>query len=682
MKHEPVLARPTRVEGAVCRDFARSSRLEWLETNGRGGFAMGTVSGSNTRRYHGLLVPALRPPVDRHVLLSRLDEWAVSGSAEVALSTQQFPGALHPDGWRRLAGFRVDPFPTWTWDLDGVQVERRLFLVHGEDTLVVRWRASRPIRLRVEPLLAFRDFHALVRANPDLDPEIRVEHREGGGALRVRPYAGLPELTIHHSTGRFRPGGEWVHRAEYLEELERGLEFQEDLWRPGFLELDVGDRGAFVVATLADRPADPGAVDELERSERIRREPATTDPFLATLDAAADQFLVERSDGTPSIIAGYPWFADWGRDAMLSVPGLLVARGKSREARGVLGGFLAHLDQGIVPNRFPDRGEPPEYNTADGTLWLFPAAHALLQAEMDRHFLADVLYPAALDILHWHRRGTHHGIRVDPEDGLLVAGDAGTQLTWMDAKVGDWVVTPRDGKPVEVNALWYNALRITARWARALGHSAQADRLESEARGTAQSFEGAFWNSRVAFLNDVVRPGGVDARLRPNQLFAISLPFPLLGPERRRSVVRAVERALLTPVGLRTLGPDEPGYQPAYRGGPRERDGAYHQGTIWPWLLGPFVRATLVAYGRDDLTEERCRARLRGLAAHLGEACLGQVSEIFEADPPHRPVGAPAQAWSVAQVLEALRIDLGDRTIPAARAHPASERQLSGGPPP
>jgi len=653
----PGSPRPTAVEGAVCRDYARSSRLEWLEANGRGGFAMGTVSGSNTRRYHGLLVAALRPPVDRYVLLSRLDEKIIGAGSEAALSTQQYPGALHPDGWRRLAGFRIDPFPTWTWDVGGMRVERSLFLVHGEDTVVVRWRASRPLRLVVEPLLTFRDHHGLARANGSLDLAVRLERREGGGTVRVRPYAGLPELTIHHSSGRFDPKGTWVYQAEYLEELDRGLDYREDLWRVGALELDIGEAGAFLVATLADRVADWAAVDTMEGAERLRRRPSTSDPLLGALEHAADQFLVNRADGSRTLIAGYPWFTDWGRDTMISIPGLLVARGRLREARDVLRGFLGYLDRGLVPNRFDDGGARPEYNTADATLWLFPAAHALLAAGSDQAFLREELYPAALDILHWHRRGTHFGIRIDPADGLLVAGDPGTQLTWMDAKVGDWVVTPRDGKPVEVNALWYNALSLTARWARQLEFSERADRLEAEARGTARSFEGAFWNPHRSFLNDVVRPDGVDDRLRPNQLLAVSLPFPLLGPEKQRSVVRAVASALSTPVGIRTLAPSEPGYQPVYRGGQRERDGAYHQGTIWPWLLGPYFRATLRAYGTEQATIARDWF-VKGISRHIGEACLGTVSEVFEAEPPFRPAGAPAQAWSVAEVLQVLEVDL------------------------
>jgi predicted glycogen debranching enzyme len=345
---------------------------------------------------------------------------------------------------------------------------------------------------------------------------------------------------------------------------------------------------------------------------------------------------------------------------MISIPGLLVARGRLDEARDVIRGFLRHVDQGLIPNRFPDRGERPEYNTADGTLWLFQALHALERAGGDTQFLREV-YPAVREICSWHARGTHHGIRVDPADGLLIAGDAGTQLTWMDAKVGEWVVTPRHGKPVEVNALWYNALRLAERWARALGHRDDETAWSRDADRVALAFEAAFWDAERRHLADVVRPDGPDRRLRPNQILAVSLPFPLLDPARRRAVVDAVEGALLTPFGLRTLAPGEPEYRPQYRGGPLERDGAYHQGAVWPWLLGPFVRARLAAYGRTPENLARCRALLEGLAPHLEDAALGHVSEILEPEPPFRPVGAPAQAWSAATLLEVLLDDLADR---------------------
>ncbi len=478
--------------------------------------------------------------------------------------------------------------------------------------------------------------------------------------VRLRPYPSLPELRIHHGGARVEPGGDWYYRTEHLAELERGLDFQEDLWRACALEIDLPPGGeTFVAATLGDRRIDPTAVEALEQGERERRRTPYADPLTARLSAAADHYLVRRQDGLPTIVAGYPWFTDWGRDTMISLPGLLVARGRLDEARDVIRGFLRHLDQGLIPNRFPDRGERPEYNTADATLWLFQAVHACERAGGDRGFLREV-YPAAREILSWHTRGTHHGIRVDPADGLLVAGDAGTQLTWMDAKVGEWVVTPRHGKPVEVNALWHGALRLAERWAAALGHGEEAAAWSATADRVALAFEATFWDEERGYLADVIRPEGVDRRLRPNQLLAVSLPHPLLTPARRRAVVDAVEGELLTPYGLRTLAPREAEYRPRYRGGPLERDGAYHQGAVWPWLLGPFVRARLAAHGRTPENLARCRALLGGLLPHLEDAALGHVSEILEPEPPFRPVGAPAQAWSVATVLEVLLDDLAE----------------------
>jgi predicted glycogen debranching enzyme len=368
--------------------------------------------------------------------------------------------------------------------------------------------------------------------------------------------------------------------------------------------------------------------------------------------------VVTRADGKPTVIAGYPWFADWGRDTMIALPGLLLARGLLEDAGQVLRGFLKHIDQGLIPNRFPDRGEHPEYNTADATLWMFQAVHAYLQATEDRNFLRQEFYPAAKAILLWHRRGTHHGIQVDQSDGLLIAGGEGTQLTWMDAKVDGRVIIPRHGKPVEVNALYYNALRLMEQWARFLNELEDAAAYEREAAVVKRSFEGAFWNEERKCLYDVITPTGPDARLRPNQIFAVSLPFQLLAPARSVAVVRAVEAALLTPVGLRTLAPSEPGYLPRYRGGVAERDGAYHQGAVWPWLLGPFIRAYLRAFGNSAPNVAHCRGLLRGLEEHLSDACLGTISEIFEAEPPHRPVGAPAQAWSIAELLYLLMVDL------------------------
>jgi predicted glycogen debranching enzyme len=343
-------------------------------------------------------------------------------------------------------------------------------------------------------------------------------------------------------------------------------------------------------------------------------------------------------------MAGYPWFTDWGRDTMISLPGLLISPGRLQEARQILEGFLAHMSQGIIPNRFPDAGETPEYNTADATLWMFQAVRAWLAAGGDRAFLRDVFYPAAKEIIDWHQRGTWYGIKVDPEDHLLSAGTPGTQLTWMDAKVGDWVVTPRHGKPVEINALWHAALCSMAEWSGEAQYHLEADRVR-------ESFRARFWNPDRECLYDLLTPDGPVAKVRPNQIFAVSLANELLGPDRQRAVVRVVERELLTPVGLRTLERSDPDYRPRYEGSPVERDGAYHQGTVWPWLLGPFIDAYLIALGRTPENLARCKRlvdALEGEAAKSG--CLGSIAEIYDGDEPRYPRGCPAQAWSVAEI--------------------------------
>ena len=679
---------PIRIDRDECVDYARSSRMEWLETNGTGGFAMGTVSGANTRRYHGMLIASLRPPVDRYLILSKLEETAVIDGAEIALGANQYPGTLHPTGFRQLTEFRLDPFPIWTFDLGGARLQKKVFLAHGEQTLVVRYASTRPCRLRVEPLLAFRDYHSLTSANNVLDTSVQEEERQGVRTLKIRPYPGLPELMLRHSDAgvAFRRNGAWHYNVEYLEELERGLDFREDLYRMGTLELEVlPDSPAWLVASFEDgRGFDAVTVERLERGERSRRRAAASDATGGRLCIAADQFIVRRADGKPTIIAGYPWFTDWGRDSMIALPGLLLARGLLDEARQVLRGFLQHVDGGLIPNRFPDRGEQPEYNTADATLWMFQAVHSYLQASGDSFFLREDFYPAAKMMLAWHERGTHHGIGVDPSDGLLVAGGEGTQLTWMDAKVNGRVITPRHGKPVEINALYYNALRLMGQWGRALGETENAAAYEQRAAIVKRSFVSAFWNGQRNCLYDVITPGGPDSRLRPNQIFAVSLPFQLLERPQCAAVVRAVEAELLTPVGLRTLARGEPGYVPYYRGGVVERDSAYHQGMVWPWLLGPYIRAYLRAFGNSAQNLSHCRSLLRRLEEHLSEACLGTVSEIFEAQPPHRPAGAPAQAWSVAELLHVLRVELAAADVGSnsavARTHRA-EPELSGGAP-
>jgi len=636
------------VPAAALRDFGRASRLEWLETNGTGGYAMGTVAGVNSRRYHGHLVAAVRPPTERALLLAKLDETALLPSGPVELATNQYPGAVSPDGWTRLRAFRPAPFPTWIFDASGVSVEKRLFLVAGAETCVVVYRASAPVTLRVLPFVAFRDHHALGMA-------AGITVAAGPPVAVTAP--GWPALALHQP-GRFQPGMEVYRAVEHLEEMERGFDFREDLLKIGSIELDVAPgRPGWIVATTAPGEWDDARVAAAESAEIARRLPASDDPLLARLHAAADAFIVSRADGSRTIIAGYPWFTDWGRDTMIALRGLLLARGRVDDARAVIAGFLAHLDHGLIPNRFPDGGARPEYNTVDATLWLFQAVHDYLEAGGDAAFVRETVYPAAREILAWHRRGTHGGIVVDPTDGLLLAGGPGSQLTWMDAVVDGRPATPRHGKPVEVNALWYNALRLAAGWGLAAGDP-EARRYDDEAERVGAAFARAFWNPRRGCLYDVVRDDGNDERIRPNQLLAIALPYPLLSREQQRAILNVVERELMTDVGPRTLARGEPGYVGRYRGGSRERDAAYHQGAVWPWLYGPYLRAYLRVEGRTAESLAHGRMLVTAVARRLEEGCLGTLGELFDGEPPHLAGGAPAQAWSVGEVLALLAIDL------------------------
>jgi len=659
----PQTPAPIELPREVCTLYPRASRLEWLLTNGTGGFAMGTVAGSNTRRYHGLLVASLHPPVARVVTLARLEETALTPRGAVPLSVNQYPNTLYPDGYTRLARFSLDDGPVWTWSVNGVEVERRVLLVPGEQTVVVRYASSAPLRLRLEPLLAFRDYHALTHRNPDAWTGFEERMLAKGRVVRFQPYASLPSLRLAHRGDAFVGAPEWHENVEYLEELDRGLDFREDLLLAGSFELELAPgRPQLVAATV-----ESGASLDLEAlgalfsravrtsaPARVARRSDDLAEGRTRLERAADAYLVRRADRSATVIAGYPWFTDWGRDTMISLPGLLVARGRLDLAREVLEGFLAHLDGGLVPNRFPDAAGPAEYNTVDATLFMFQAVHAWEQAGGSPAFVRDVFYPAACSIVDAHLRGTHHGIHVDPRDGLLVAGGSGTNLTWMDARVNGVPVTPRHGKPVEVNALWYNALRLSERWARQLGDGPRARSFGREADLVSGAFDRAFWNDARRCCFDVVLPEGPDPRLRPNQLLAVGLPFPLLDGRRRAMVLETVEAALVTPVGLRTLARGDPGYRASYRGGPAERDAAYHQGLVWPWLLGPYVDALFAVRGDSAETRTRARATVASLVGRMETGCLGQLPECFEPEPPFRPVGAPAQAWSVAEVLRVL----------------------------
>lgn len=654
---------PIELDSELLSDLGRASRFEWLETNGKGGFAASTVAGVNTRRYHGLLTAALSPPVRRHVLLSRLEEVIEPEGHNVELGCNFYPGVAHPRGYRLLSSFRLEPFPIFTYWAGDRGLEKAVFLVGGEDTVVVRYTlfAGPPCFLQVRPFVAFRDYHSLTHKNDGIDR--RLEQRSG--TVSIHPYEGLPTLHFHHDAREVIPHGDWWLQHQYPREAERGLDFEEDLYSPFALRFELSTGASvFVVASL-DRisPPDPPALEQRERQRRAevaaaaRRAAPELDERLAL---AADSFVVDRAGAGRTVIAGYPWFTDWGRDTMISLPGLCLVTGRLADARSILVTFARAVDGGMIPNLFPDAGQSPEYNNVDGTLWFVRACGQYVAASGDLETAKSVFLPALLEVVRRHRAGTRYGIRVDT-DGLLRAGDLGTQLTWMDAKVGDWVVTPRAGKPVEVQALWIDALETTAELARKLGADGDARECMDLARRACESFARRFWYADGGYLYDVVDgpDGRDDATLRPNQIFAIAVPrTSLLDDSRSRSVLDAVERELLTPYGLRTLSPRDHRYAPRYGGAQRARDGAYHQGTVWPWLIGPYVSAFLRVHGRSQSSLAKARALIEPLIAYLAHQGVGQIPEVFDADPPHGAGGCPAQAWSVAELVRLLATEL------------------------
>jgi predicted glycogen debranching enzyme len=661
------MSRPSLIEfdSLICADLAEAPSREWLETNGIGGFASSTIIGLDTRRYHGLLTAATKPPVGRVVVLSKIEETLVIDSARFELSTNQYQGAIHPRGHLYLDSFRLDPFPVFKYRVEDIEIEKSVFLVHGENTVVIQYALSgdlgrRSCALEVRPLVAFRDFHSTTHANDG----IRREVESGPGQATITPYPDLPSLHFAHNAKSIDPVGFWFYNFEYERERERGLDSIEDLYSPFLLRFELGrDASAFIIASTVPDQADEAG--ELEQREKSRREKMVAaapahDALAEILTTAADQFIVARGD-RKSVIAGYPWFSDWGRDTMISLPGLTLVTGRYDDARDILRAFARSIDQGMLPNRFPDTGEAPEYNTVDATLWMFHAVHEYLRYTRDYDFVRTDLYRPLMDILEWHERGTRYGIRLDP-DGLLQAGEPGVQLTWMDVKIGDRVVTPRIGKPVEIQALWYNALRLMEHLATGFGDRDHAAHYSALAERIRARFDQVFWNEAEGCLYDVVSDSGADSSIRPNQIFAVSLPYPLLPPDKALRVVEVVEWELLTPYGLRTLSPRDPNYHGRYAGDPRRRDSAYHQGTVWPWLLGAFLTAYVRVHGSSAEARDRAGRFLEPLRRHLWEAGLGQISEVFDGDPPHQPGGCIAQAWSVAEVLRTYVEDaLGQR---------------------
>lgn len=617
---------------------------EWLEPDGQGGFASGTVGGERTRRYHALLLTATKPPTGRYALVQGFEAWVETEHARIALSTQRYePDVVYPDGVSRLIGFESTPWPTWRFSLgDEGEIVFELFVTKASCETVLRWRVpdrdpARRLALTVRLLLSGRDYHSLHHENPVFDFE-----QTGHGNVGWRPYNGLPNIAVL-SNGRYTHEPEWYRNFLYRAERERGLDASEDLASPGTFRFDL--RGADAAMVL--HAGMPSGADALEHAEALAQdEYARRTHFETPLTRAADAYLVSRGQGR-TLVAGFPWFTDWGRDTFIAMRGLMIATGRLDEAEAILVNWAGLVSEGMMPNRFPDDGSEPEFNAVDASLWFVIAVHDYLATGHARASTQACLQGAVDAILDGYARGTRYAIGADA-DGLIRAGVPGVQLTWMDAKVDAWVVTPRIGKPVEVQALWVNALRIAGTWTdawRELEHRANA------------SFRERFARVPDGGLFDVIdadhTPGKSDGKIRPNQIFAVGgLPYGLLARDHAARVVAEVEAELLTPMGLRTLSRHDKDYCAHYIGGPRERDAAYHQGTVWPWLMGAFVDAWLRVHGSTAATRAEASDRfLAPLLAHLRTAGLGHVSEITDGDAPHTPRGAPFQAWSLGELI-------------------------------
>ncbi|NLM17702.1 MAG: glycogen debranching protein [Candidatus Riflebacteria bacterium] len=634
---------------------------EWLLTNGIGGFASSTVSCVNTRRYHGLLVAAQNPPVERLLLVSQLEEeLIIDGVSYFLTSDVSEKGVLEPENICWLESFVKEPLPEWHYRIKDVLLIKSLCMQHGSNTTLVTYRIfsnTSSVDLKLTPYFSCRDFHGNTVENIG----ISQEYSEKDGELIFKPLSNAPEIYMRFDSGFFLPKFAW--KSQYLAiEEERGLPAAEDLFSYGSLEIK-NYKGfasiAFSDASIVEfNPVNMKKQEEL-RLHKVANSIPSNDLFLKKLLLAADQFIVARkSTGEKTVLAGYPWFSDWGRDTLIALPGLSLVSGRFDDAASILKTFAANIKYGLVPNCFPDRGDDALYNSVDASLWFFFAVYKYLQYTDDYEFVRRNLYHGMEVILDSMRDGTLYGIKADPEDNLLMAGYPDTQLTWMDVKIDGYVVTPRNGKAVEINALWYNALKIFA---------LLKDKFESAGRefeiyasSVKSSFFEKFWNPKLGTLYDYIAPDGkANTDFRPNQIYAVYLPFSLLSPTQEKSVVDKVFERLYTPRGLRSLDRDDPAYCPFYLGDRRERDMSYHQGTVWSHLAGPFISSYLKVNGYSADALMQASGMIESFRIHMeNEACIGGISEIFDAEPPHAPRGACNQAWSVGEVLRVYYEDI------------------------
>ena len=642
---------------------------EWLLTNGRGGYAASTVLGCNTSGYHGLLIGSLHPPVSRVMALSNCLEMVICGAETFELSTFAFGEKLAPAGYTHLREFWRDTGAHFLFDLGHIQVEKAVYLLRDSDTLLVEYTfggVQHPVDFVLRPFVGLRDFHHLQQSETSL-----VANFTGPGVLVRHETPGSCGLLMQCPEMAYENDPQWWFNFTYRVNTHRGQHDSEDLWTPGFFKTTIQQDGRVVFAAHLGPEGHcewPDGLDvdavksDLARHQaQVLRQAGPDDKSEAALVLAADKFVGTRGcgeDESSTIVAGYPWFADWGRDAFISLPGLLLTTGRDEEARSVLSTFAAVVDEGMIPNCFDDRSTTAHFNSVDASLWFVHGAFQYLEATGDKETFADELLPAIRSIIDAYQQGTRFGIHADA-DGLILAGDEQTQLTWMDARCNGVTFTPRWGKTVEVNALWHNALCYLHEYCLYGDFMADAQRYATMAQQVGESFCSVFWNEQRGYLNDTVRLGGeVDTRLRPNQIFAVSLPYgPPLKRSQQRAIVSVVEKALLTPYGLRTLDRRDEAYQGRYEGPQMERDAAYHQGTVWPYLMGPFVEAYLKVNSFKPGARRKAGAMIAPLLEHLtADGCLGSIAEVFDGDEPQRPAGCLAQAWSVAELLRAYHL--------------------------
>ncbi|MCX7749226.1 MAG: amylo-alpha-1,6-glucosidase [Clostridia bacterium] len=644
------------------KTFERGIEKEWLLTNGIGGFASSTIIGVNTRRYHGLLVASLNPPVKRHLVLSKIDESIIINDESYNLYSYQTPDYIMR-GYLHLQRVIVDHIPTFIYHVRDVLIEKKITMVYGENTVAVVYHiinGSGSTRLKLSPLVNFRDYHH--NSNRDF---LNFTRKSGENGVVITPSYYDIDIQISCSEGNFiKEDNCYFLNMLYSVERERGLQAAEDHYIPGYFEVDIKPFEEKYITVLATVEKEIKHHDGLtlirEEEQRVKlliEKAGYKDPFAQRLVKAADAFIVDRkSTGAKTVIAGYPWFTDWGRDTMIALPGLTLSTKRFDDAKDILYSFSRYVRHGLVPNMFPDEGQEPVYNTVDAALWYFEAVNKYVDYTKDFDFIKDSVYTRLKEIVSGYEKGTLFHIKMD-EDFLISAGDAGTQLTWMDAKVGDWVVTPRHGKAVEINALWHNALMVMARLAKQFGEESSG--FEELAANVKESFVKLFWNEEGRYLNDIINGSYRDDRIRPNQILAVSLSFPVIEGEMAKKVVEKVWKELYTGYGLRTLSPGAREYRGIYIGDQYSRDGAYHQGTVWTWPLGHFITAFVRVNGNTKGSIRKALMLIEPIKDHIEDACIGSISEIFDGDEPLNPRGCFAQAWSVAEILRAYSEDIG-----------------------